>query len=307
MVRALLISLAILLAGCEAGPDNHVDLLGENAFAGAISNDGRVIVLGGVRGGIQLFVDGRATHALQKPDEQIAIEDASISPDGRRIATASGNSYSIFSTESGRNLQSGTVPGLIKSIAVDNRGRLLIGTLQGAFWLSGDNNLLLSDQPTRAVALDGRRGIIGNDAGQVTLWGLGESRPMRQWQMNDAVTAVAVQGDQAAASSRGHPTRLLSAGTRAIDAELKQEKNYYPTPVGAVAIRLVQGGVWIGNNLKRAAYWDYQDLTEPAQIWRMPTRKGSNPGSARVLGFSRDAKAPVIAIATGHSGVLTRD
>ena len=307
MVRALLILTAALLAGCEPGPDASVDLLGENAFAGDISKDGRVIVMGGPRDGVRLFVDSRETHRLHTDDQVVAIEDASLSPSASRVATASGNQYSVFSVESGRKLQSGTVPGLIKSIAVDNQGRVLLGTLAGAFWLTGDDNLQLSPLPTRAVALDGRRGVIGNDEGQVSLWWLGDRRPVRQWQMNGAVESVALQGDQVAASSRNIPTRLMSAGENGRDAELPQESSYYPTPVGVVSIRLTKDGVWTGNNLKRAAFWSYQDLSQPEQIWRMPTRKGSNPGSARVLGFSRDTKKPVAIVATGHRIELVRD
>ena len=307
MVRALLILASLALAGCEDGPDNRVDLLGENAYAGDISKDGRIIVLAGTDAGIKVYLDQTERHSLTKSNNVVAIEDASISPDGRRIATASGNSYAIFSSESGRRLQEGTVPGLIKSIAVDNRSRLLLGTLQGAFWLSGDNNLQLSTQPTRAVALDGRRGIIGNDQGQVSVWALGATRPDYQFQMDGAVQAVAIDGAQAAASAKDVPTRLLSVGSGGKSAELPQETHYYPTPVFAEAMRITPNGIWIGNSLKRAAYWDFQALDEPAQIWRMPTRGGSNPGSARILGFSKDTKKPAALIATGHRVELIRD
>lgn len=307
MVRTLLILATLMLAGCEDGPDSRVDLLGENAYAGSISKDGRIIVLAGTDNGIVLFVDQQKTHTLEPPGQAVAIEDASISPDGRRIATASGNRYAIFSSQSGRRLQQGSVPGLIKSIAVDNQARLLIGTLQGAFWLSGDNNLQLSNLATRAVALDGRRGIVGNDAGQISVWALGASRPDYQFQMQGAVQSVAIDGDQAAASSKDQPTRLLAIGPQGKNAALAQETHYYPTPVFAEALRITPTGVWIGNSLKRAAYWDYADLSEPAQTWRMPTRAGSNPGSARLLDFSKDTKKPVAVIATGHRVELIRD
>ena len=307
MVRALLILSALSLAGCDPGPDQWVDLLGENAFAGDISKDGRIIVMGGSKRGVRLFVDGRETHTLHKNDGVVAIEDAALSPNATRIATASGNQYAVFSVESGRKLKTGSAPALIKSIAVDNQGSVLLGTLAGAYWLTGNDNLQLSPQATRAVALDGRRGVIGNDQGQVSLWWLGDRRPVRQWQMGGPVESVALEDDQLAAATRDQPTRLMSVGGQATDAELPQESSYYPTPVGVVSIRITRDGVWTGNNLKRAAFWSYQDLSQPAQIWRMPVRGGANPGSARILGFSRDEKKPVAIVATGHRVELVRD
>ncbi|MGB0957579.1 MAG: hypothetical protein ACPGUF_03815, partial [Litorivicinus sp.] len=57
---------------------------------------------------------------------------------------------------------------------------------------------------------------------------------------------------------------------------------------------------------RRAAFWSFDNLLEPAQVWRMPVRKGSNPGSARVVAFSRDGQAIQALTGTGHLATLVR-
>lgn len=197
MVRALLISLVLILAGCESGPDSSIDLLGENIFTGAISNDGKVVVVGGVERGIHVYVNGIETHKLQHTEgEETALAAVGISPDGRRIVTATGSEYIVWSTESGRELSRESLNSLIRAIAVDNRGRVLAGALDGAFWIDPAGSLVLSPFTTRAVALDGKRLMVGDDTGLVTLWNAGERSPIRQWQVADAVETVAFYKDQ---------------------------------------------------------------------------------------------------------------
>ncbi len=306
MVRALLIAALLALAGCEDGPDEHLDLLGENLFTGALSKDGDLVVVGAVEGGIWVFERGVKTHELTHSEDEAALESASISPDSRRIATASGRRWHVWSTESGRELAAGELDSLIRTIAVDNFGRVLVGTLNGGYWLDGDSGLQLSSTTTRAVALDGKRLMLGNDDGLVTLWPVGARRPSHQWQLSDQVEVVALEGEQGFAAARNAPARLLAIGDSAVVGELAQEKSYYPLPITATAARIVKDGVWVGNTQRRAAFWSFDNLLEPAQVWRMPVRKGSNPGSARVVAFSRDGQAIQALTGTGHLATLVR-
>ncbi len=306
MVRALLAAALLGLAGCEAGPDEQLDLLGENIFTGALSKDGSLAVVGAVEGGIWVLQQGRKLHELKHSDGESALESASISPDSRRIATASGNRWHVWSAQSGRELNAGTMDSLIRAVAVDNFGRLLIGTLNGGYWLDGDNGLQLSGTTTRALALDGKRLMLGNDDGLVTLWTVGARRPSHQWQLSDQVEVVALEQDQGFAGARDAPSRLLAIGEGAVNAELAQESSYYPQPITITAARIVAGGIWLGNTQRRAAFWDYSNLTEPSQTWRMPVRKGSNPGSARIVAFSRDGQRVRALTGTGHLATLVR-
>ena len=308
MVRALLILIALSLAGCEAGPDTSVDLLGENVFTGAVSNDARVVVIGGVEQGIHVFVNGVEQHKLQhSEDGETALAAVGISPNGRRIVTATGSEYIVWSSESGRELIRESLNTLIRAVAVDNRGRVLAGALDGAFWLDPEGgSLVLSPFTTRAVALDGKRLMVGDDSGLVTLWNAGERSPIRQWQVADSVETVAFYKDQGLIGPRNSPTRLVAINPGGVDAELPQEKLYYPQPVSLVTARVGAQGVWTANGVRRLAYWNYNDLAEPTALWRISQRSGSNPGSGRITSISADGTTVKAVTATGKLVEFTR-
>lgn len=307
MVRTLLISLALILSGCESGPDSSIDLLGENIFTGTLSNDGKVIVVGGVERGIHVYVNGQEVHRLRhSPDGETALAAAGVSPDGRRIVTATGSEYVVWSTESGRELSRETLNSLIRAIAVDNRGRVLAGALDGAFWIAPEGSLVLSPFTTRAVALDGKRLMVGDDSGLVTLWNVGERSPIRQWQVADAVETVAFYKDQGLIGPRNLPTRLVAINEGAVNAELPVEKSYYPQPVSLISARVGAQGVWAANSIRRLAYWSFDDLSEPKGIWRISQRSGSNPGSGRITAISKDAATVTAITATGKLASFTR-
>ncbi len=204
---SLLAFICLGLIACGDAPQHSVRVASQGGvFALALDHTGEHAIVGAVHDGGSLWqvAEERKLHDLNhRSGDDTALVASAFSPDGSRAVTAERNAIVMWDTATGAEVGLWTTGAEIQSLALSERGRVLVVGLR-------DFRALLIDTagnfPTGqvrhastvsavAVTRDGSIALTGSDDGKVRAWNLADGSERLAWDLASGVSTIALSAD----------------------------------------------------------------------------------------------------------------
>ncbi|MEM1229591.1 MAG: PQQ-binding-like beta-propeller repeat protein [Pseudomonadota bacterium] len=194
--------------GCRNDAERSVVLAAQGVYAGALSTDGELAVIGSMNHGASLWrvrSHERLYSWNHASDTFSTLVATAFSPDGKRAATSDPRTLVIWDTQTGKDLAFWGLPAAALDLALANDGRrVLLGLEDHSAILfdaaSGAHlQTLLHEGAVGAVAMtvDGTVAATGSDDENVRLWDLATGALRLRLQLDNPVRALALSDDGA--------------------------------------------------------------------------------------------------------------
>ncbi len=203
MQRALLVLL--FLAGCSGAdkPSGTWELAAQGFYAGAISDNGELAVVGSMNHGASMWRlpdQERLYNWSHESGEFVDLVAADFSPDGSRAVTTDPRTLVMWNTASGAAVNFWATPGVVLDVAVlndnrhvlmglDNHSALLFDAANGDY-----KQTLLHEGEVADVAVDsaGDFALTGSDDYTAVLWRLRDGSTAQVFKHDNPVRCVAL-------------------------------------------------------------------------------------------------------------------
>ncbi|WP_240472889.1 WD40 repeat domain-containing protein [Dasania marina] len=323
-LTALLFAACFTLSACDAGkaPEHSVEVAVKGLYSGAISNDGKLSVIGSIHHGGSLWRSSqneRLYNWNHKQGEYSNIIASGFSPEGDFALTADHQTMVLWSTQSGKALTFWTSPSQVHDIALSNNGNF-------AFLGLHDDSAVLFDvkrggvkrsfyhrNRVTAVALsdDGKLALTGSDDSDAKLWDVNSGKALFTWQHADEVVTVALTstGDKAFTVAKYDKAALWDTQTGKLLGELPLRASSLRRGLSFTAAKFSSDGKQLltGSSDRKVQLWDVKTL-QPLASWTVPKRDLFKPTSASIVavGFSAISGKYLALASNGFSHVLKR-
>lgn len=184
-------------------PSASWEIAAQGLYAGAISDNGELVVIGSLNHGASLWrtLDHeRIFNWSHTAGEYADLVAADFSPDSSHAVTTDPRTLVLWNTETGAALNYWATPGAVLDVALmndnrhvlmglDNHSALLFDAASGSYEFT-----LLHEGAVGAVAIDasGETAVTGSDDYTAKLWSLNSGELLQTFQHNNPVRAVAV-------------------------------------------------------------------------------------------------------------------
>jgi WD40 repeat protein len=315
---------AILVSSCDTSmsPDKSWENSVKGLYSAALSNDGKLSVMGSITHGGSLWSvtsNERKFDWNHKQGEYSNIIASGFSPDGLFALTADHQTLVLWATDTGNSLTYWTAPNEVLSVDLTpNAQYALLGL--------GDYSAVLFDvqrggikrsfyhqDRVRSVSLstDGKLAITGSEDNTAKLWDVETGEKLYEWQHADEVVTVAM-------APKGDKAFSVAKYDKAVLWNTKNGRSLGELPLRATAIKRGQAftsaefsynGKFLltGNSDRLIQLWSTETLKEIAS-WTVPKRDPWKPTSASIvaLSFSHQAKTYYAIASNGFTHRLKR-
>ncbi len=297
-----LILLSLMLSACDTGmdPDKSWELAVKGTYSAALSEDGKLGVIGSITHGGSLWAtekDQRLFSWNHKKGEYSNIIASGFSPDARFALTADHQTMVLWDTITGAAITFWTAPNEVMSIDLTPNGNYaLLGLEDYSAVLfdvkkGGIQRTFYHDDRVRSVALshDGRLAVTGSEDETAKLWDVKSGKELFNWQHEDEVVTVAISAD-------GSRALTVAKYDKAVIWDTSTGKAVGKLPLKATAIR--RGQTFIsarfssdnqllltGSSDREVQLWDARKLKELAH-WTVPKRDPWKPTGAAIAAVS---------------------
>ncbi len=287
-----LILLSASACGTADKPSGSWELAAQGLYAGAISADGQLAVVGSLNHGASMWRTSDKerlfnwSHESGKFAELVA---AGFSPDGSRAVTTDPRTLVLWDTATGKALNYWATPGAVLDVAVLNDNRHVLLGLK-------DHSALLFDALTGAyettllhegvvgtvdVTADGNTALTGSDDNTAVLWDLNTNSAKHTFQHDNPVRAVALsrQGNYSFTAAQGDLVAIWDNNSGALLHTLHNGINH-----GVVSARFSSDGnlLAVGYANRRIILYNV-NTGQPLQTWDPGTRHAMRPTGAAIL------------------------
>ncbi|MEM1434975.1 MAG: PQQ-binding-like beta-propeller repeat protein [Pseudomonadota bacterium] len=181
--RLGLLLLAVVLAGCGNDTLRSVSLAAQGIYTSALSDDGRLVVIGSLNHGASLWrcrEHERVYSWNHGEGEYTALTAAAISADSSHAVTADPRTLVIWDVATGNADAFWATPSSVLDLDIDNSGRRVLMGLEdhSAVLFDADSGshllTLLHEGPVTRVALsiDNQLGMTASEDGSARIWDL---------------------------------------------------------------------------------------------------------------------------------------
>ena len=291
-----------MLCGCDSSiePDKSWEQSVKGLYSAALSNDGKLSVIGSINHGGSLWdirSNKRKFDWNHKQGQYSNIIASGFSPDGRFALTADHQTLVLWNTTTGEALTYWTAPNEVLSIDMTPGARyalLGLGDYSAVLFdvqRGGVQRTFYHQDRVRSVSLsaDGKLAITGSEDNTAKLWNIVSGEQLYTWQHSDEVVTVALSpsGDKALSVAKYDKAVLWNTSTGKSLGEL---------PLRASAIKRGQAFtsakfsgnsklLLTGNSDRRVQLWDTKTLKELSS-WTVPKRDPWKPTSASIIALS---------------------
>ncbi|MCR8922222.1 hypothetical protein NO559_05530 [Dasania sp. GY-MA-18] len=322
-LSALLLA-ALLLSACDNSktPEHSVEVAVKGLYSGAISQDGKLSVIGSIHHGGSLWRSSQNERLFNwnhKQGEYSNIIASGFSPEGDFALTADHQTMVLWSTQNGQALTFWTAPSQVHDIALTNNGNF-------AFLGLHDDSAVLFDvkrggikrsfyhrNRVTAVALsdDGKMALTGSDDNDAKLWDVSNGQALFTWTHADEVVTVALSpaGDKAFTVAKYDKAALWDTRSGKLLGELPLRASSLRRGQAFTAASFSSDGKQLltGSSDRKVQLWDVNTL-KPLASWTVPKRDPVKPTSASIVavGFSATSGKYLALASNGFSLVLKR-
>ncbi|MFK7914517.1 MAG: WD40 repeat domain-containing protein [Pseudomonadales bacterium] len=225
--KSLLPALWLLIfSGCSNDAEQTLSLAAQGVYAGALSEDGELALIGSMNHGASLWQrssNERLFSWNHKAGEFSTLISTAFSPNGTRAATCDPRTLVVWDTQSGKDMAFWGLPAAALDVALDNTGRKVLLGLE-------DHSALLFDAASGAhlhtflhqgvvgtVTLDHMASVAltGSDDETARIWDLATGTERFKLQHRNPVRTVALSADGTLAftASQNQRVRVWDATT----------------------------------------------------------------------------------------------
>ncbi len=205
---ALFVPTLMLASGCDGKtkPSATWEVAAQGLYAGAISDDGDLAVIGSLHHGAsmwRLLDHERLFNWSHQSGEFADLVAADFSPDGSRAVTTDPRTIVLWDTSTGAALNYWTTPGTALDVkllndnrhvilGLDDHSAIIFDVQSGAYEMT-----FLHQGVVGAVAVDrqGKFAVTGSDDNTAVLWSLNSGEPVHTFAHDNPVRAVAISPD----------------------------------------------------------------------------------------------------------------
>lgn len=301
-----LLAVLATTAGCDAGsaPDKSWEVAVKGTYSAALSEDGRLAVVGSITHGGSLWETARGERLYNwnhRQGEYSNIIACGFSPDSRFALTADHQTMVLWNTETGKSLTFWTAPSEVHSIDLTPNGNYaLLGLGDFSVVLfdvkrGGIERSFYHENRVRSVALsdDGRLAVSGSDDQTAKLWDLQAGKALFTWQHNAEVLTVAISpgGDRALTVAKYDKAVVWNTATGKPVGELPLSSTAIKRGQSFVSAAFSADGrqLLTGNSDRLVQLWSVADMSLVAE-WTLPKRDAWKPTGAAVVAVSFGAQ-----------------
>lgn len=298
----LAVVLGVCLAGCDSGsqPERSWEVAVKGTYSGALSDDGRLAVIGSITHGGSLWLSGKGERVYNwnhRQGEYSNIIACGFSPDGRFALTADHQTMVLWNTDNGKAITFWTAPSEVFSVDLTPDGNYaLLGLGDFSVVLfdvkrGGVQRSFYHENRVRSVALsnDGKLALSGADDQVAKLWDLESGKERFTWQHDAEVLNVALspRGDRALTVAKYDRAVIWDTASGKAVGELplhssaiKRGKTFTSSAFSADSQLLLTG-----NSDREVELWDTGSLQRLAH-WTVPKRDPWKPTGASIVAVS---------------------
>lgn len=306
--RRLLLALllGVSLGACDGGdqPAQSWEVAVKGTYSGALSEDGRLAVIGSITHGGSLWQTAKGERLFNwnhRRGEYSNIIACGFSPDARFALTADHQTMVLWSTESGKALTFWTAPSEVLSIDLTPDGNYaLLGLGDFSVVLfdvkrGGIQRSFYHENRVRSVALseDGKLAVSGSDDQSARLWDLESGKALFTWQHEAEVLTVALspRGGRALTVAKYDRAVIWDTGTGKAVGELPLQSSAIKRGKSFTSATFSANGSLLltGNTEREVELWDISSMQRLAQ-WTVPKRDPWKPTGASIVAVSFSEK-----------------
>ena len=319
-----LLTLVLLAGGCDSGssPDKSWETAVKGSYSAALSNDGKLSIIGSITHGGSLWDTARGERRFNWNHQQGQYSNiiaSGFSPEGQFALTADHQTMVLWDTSSGQAITFWTAPNEVMSVDLSPNGNYaLLGLEDYSAVLfdvkrGGIQRTFYHQDRVRSVALsdDGKRAISGSEDQTAKLWDVNSGEELFSWPHEDEVITVAI-------TAAGDKALSVAKYDKAMIWDTQTGKAIGKLPLASTAIKRGQAFtsaafsadgklLLTGNSDRLVQLWDTSKLKELAR-WTVPKRDPWKPTSASVIAvsFSNKPKQYYAIASNGFSHRLKR-
>lgn len=202
------IAIFLLLSACSSGeaPLSALRMAVQGAHTGAISNNGKLGLIGSINHGGSLWELDKQERLFDwnhKADDYSTINVSAFSPQGRFAATADIQNLVLWNTEDGASLRFWTSPGEILSMALGPNARFaLLGLSNSTAVLfdiqrGGVLRVFQHDARVKSVSLsaDGSLALTGSEDQTARVWDVQSGEMLQEYKHDKPIQLVRLSAD----------------------------------------------------------------------------------------------------------------
>lgn len=293
-ITRLLLALTWLAGsgGCNGeAPAGSVELAAQGVYAGALSSNSELAVIGSLNHGASLWRNTdheRLFNWNHQPEEFSALVAARFSADGSRAVTSEPRTLVVWDTRNGAAIAYWTTPAKVRDVALAPSGRQVLMGLDDhsavLFDTERGNHLqtFLHEAAVASVAIsnNGEWALTGSEDESAAVWQLPSGREVQRLAHDNPVTLVALSatGRYAFSAAQGRQLTVWEAAS-GTPLHTLSERNTGATSAGFSAD---ESQLLIGYVNHRVELWDVAS-GRLLQTWNTPARNPWHPTGAAII------------------------
>ncbi|QLE84370.1 WD40 repeat domain-containing protein [Shewanella sp. Scap07] len=305
MKKVYLLIFSTCLSACQPKIADQ-QLISQPSYSATISEDAQLALISTSNADLQLWdlnTKQQKYHWVHGAENNSDAIDTAISPNGRFAASLSKQSVALWQISDGQSLGWWSLPASGQSVAISNRGNLLVGLSDASVMsLDPQQNRLIqflghSEKINRvAISANGDIAISGANDNQTIVWRTDTGQPLQQWTLDSRVTQVALNHDASLAFA-GDSTNMAKVW-QVSDGNLISELNIKRRTMNFSTARFTNDGQWLmtGTPAREVILWQVQNgkkianwrvnRTEHAQIKGAVVYSVANMANQHLISFS---------------------
>lgn len=305
MKKVYLLIFLTCLSACQPKIADQ-QLISQPSYSATISEDAQLALISTSNADLQLWdlnTKQQKYHWVHGAENNSDAIDTAISPNGRFAASLSKQSVALWQISDGQSLGWWSLPASGQSVAISNRGNLLVGLSDASVMsLDPQRNRLIqflghSEKINRvAISANGDIAISGANDNQTIVWRTDTGQPLQQWTLDSRVTQVALNHDASLAFA-GDSTNMAKIW-QVSDGNLISELNIKRRTMNFSTARFTNDGQWLmtGTPAREVILWQVQNgkkianwrvnRTEHAQIKGAVVYSVANMANQHLISFS---------------------
>ncbi|WP_028772540.1 WD40 repeat domain-containing protein [Shewanella waksmanii] len=305
MKKVFLLIFLTCLSACQPKTADQ-QLISQPSYSATISEDAQLALISTSNADLQLWdlnTKQQKYHWVHGAENNSDAIDTAISPNGRFAASLSKQSVALWQISNGQSLGWWSLPASGQSVAISNRGNLLVGLSDASVMsLDPQQNRLIqflghSEKINRvAISANGDIAISGANDNQTIVWRTDTGQPLQQWTLDSRVTQVALNHDASLAFA-GDSTNMAKIW-QVSDGNLISELNIKRRTMNFSTARFTNDSQWLmtGTPAREVILWQVENgkkianwrvnRTEHAQIKGAVVYSVANMANQHLISFS---------------------
>ncbi|WP_394205104.1 WD40 repeat domain-containing protein [Shewanella waksmanii] len=306
MKKVVLLIFAACLIACQPQGESQ-QLISQPSYSATLSEDGSLALISTSNNDLQLWdliSLQQKYHWVHGTDNNSDAIDTAISANGQFAASLSKHSVALWQIADGQSLGWWSLPASGQSVAVSDRGNLLVG-LSDASVMSLDPSkqrliqfLGHTEKVNRvAISADGYTAISGANDNQVIVWRADTGQPVQQWQLDSRVTQVALNQDAslAFASDSTNQAKIWQISNAAMVSQLKIKRR----KMNFSTARFTNNNHWLmtGTPAREVMLWQVNTGNQLAN-WRVNRTEHAQIKGAVVYSVANKANHELVSLSS---------